>query len=147
VASHEIEISAQAVGWDETAREALTHPRVSPGDDPIMAAEWYEREVKAGRVNLIRYSDGEGRAVAHVAWFVDPEAAAPDGGAEFVISGAVSALPSLDLVSALLPGLEQMARDMGCVSIRFHTQRQGLVKKVASMGWEQSEIVMRRGLA
>ncbi len=146
MAAAEIQLSAKHIRWDDIAREALSNPRVSPGDDPIMAADWYEREVTEGRLHLMRYSDGEGRPVAHVAWWIDPNSATPEGGAEFVIAGAVSALPSIDLVGALLPGLEGMARAMGCVSIRFHTIRDGLVKKVENMGWERSEIVMRRAL-
>ena len=49
----DLEISAAAIGWDDEAREALSNPRLSPGDDPIMAVEWYEREVREGRVNQI----------------------------------------------------------------------------------------------
>ncbi|MGD1934214.1 MAG: hypothetical protein ACFB0Z_06860 [Candidatus Phaeomarinobacter sp.] len=142
----DLEISAAAIGWDDEAREALSNPRLSPGDDPIMAVEWYEREVREGRVNLIRYSDQNDRPVAHAGWWIDRNAAAPDGGDEFVIAGAVSALPKVDMVAALLPGLEAMAREHGCVSIRFHTQREGLSRKVEGMGWERSEIVMRRAL-
>lgn len=54
----------------------------------------------------------------------------------------VAAAGDLDLMPVCMPHLEKMFR--GVNSIRVHTARPGLVKKLTAMGYKPTEIVLRK---
>jgi len=49
-----------------------------------------------------------------------------------------------DLTATLLPAIEKMF--IGCQSVRIHTERVGLVKKLARQGYSGAEIVLFKEL-
>lgn len=63
------------------------------------------------------------------------------GGAEGVIVSAVGRA-DFDLTESVLPAIE--ARFQGVDSIRLHTVRPGLCRKLARQGYAAAEIVMRK---
>jgi hypothetical protein len=63
---------------------------------------------------------------------------------EGVIVVAAGELPGVDLTSSIVPTIEKMF--IGCHSIRMHTDRIGLAKKMERLGYVASEIVLRKGL-
>ncbi len=42
--------------------------------------------------------------------------------------------------------LEAVARDLGCMSMRMHTVRHGLVNEALNAGWHVAEVVLRKNL-
>lgn len=68
-----------------------------------------------------------------------------DGGATCWVT-ACGAVEGMGYIDALLPGVEQIAAEMGCVQLAFITARRGLVQKMTRAGYKQTAVIMRRGL-
>lgn len=64
-------------------------------------------------------------------------------GAEGVIVAAAGR-PGFDLAEMCLPYIEGQFK--GCKSLRVHTARPGLVRKLAGVGWRPMEFVMKKDL-
>lgn len=96
--------------------------------------DWYEREMSAGRLNGIGVFDNSGR-VASACYRVEDD--------EFVLV-AGAGRGKFDITATTLPMFERLAYFRKCKTIRFHTQRRGLVRKSSQMGWKIGEIVMRK---
>lgn len=60
-------------------------------------------------------------------------------GNEGVIVAATAKLDGIDMVGACMPAIEAMF--IGCNSIRYHTARPALVRKMARLGYVAREIV------
>ena len=63
-------------------------------------------------------------------------------GPEGVIVAAAGNVPGVDLIATLLEKIENLF--IGCVSIRAHTARPGLVRKLSRYGYEPREFVLGR---
>ncbi|WP_422024772.1 hypothetical protein [Pyruvatibacter mobilis] len=136
------QVGGACVAWDAEAAEAFSSRHLAPSDDPTMPDDFYARGVASGELLLIRWQLGDGSTLAHTALRRETT----DGKSEMVIVGAASARPELPAMETILPLLEDFARAWKCCSIRWHTERNGLVKKGQAAGYRVSELVMRKVL-
>jgi hypothetical protein len=65
-------------------------------------------------------------------------------GSEGVIVAGAGRLPGFDFIVDLVPHIEKLFRNVN--SIRIHTARPGLIKKLAKAGYEASEMVLRKAV-
>ena len=65
-------------------------------------------------------------------------------GRQGVVQVAAGSLPGVDLTTVVLPELEK--KFIGCDSVRIHTARAGLAKKLAGQGYAAKEIVLVKKL-
>ncbi len=65
-------------------------------------------------------------------------------GTEGVVLLAAGGLDGVDLTATIMPHIESLF--IGCTSVRIHTQRAGLTKKLACMGYQAREIVLSKHL-
>lgn len=82
-------------------------------------------------------------AGAAVAWYVLRVELGPDSD-EGVIVAAAGDLPGVDLTAAVVPVIEKQF--IGCKTLRFHTARPGMARKMARLGYAAGEIVLRKTL-
>lgn len=61
-----------------------------------------------------------------------------------VVVAAGGALQGVDLTALIMPNIERMF--YGCDSIRIHTARVGLLKKLARQGYSTAEIILEKSL-
>lgn len=66
---------------------------------------------------------------------VDTTARGPQG----VIVAAAAKVHGVDMIASCLPAIERMF--VGCTSIRYHTTRAALARRLAGMGYRAAEIV------
>lgn len=136
-----MKITAQIVPWDDLAEADFKKRGVVPDGDPTIGPDHYAEEIKSGRVDLVRvFADGE--PIGHVGLFLEHW----PNGKEMVIQAAVGALAGVNLTGKVLPLLEDYARSCGCMSVRFHTSRIGLILKAEPLGYEKAETIMRKVL-
>lgn len=103
------------------------------------SVEDLRREVAAGSAQLWEVRDGDAvRAVFLLR--VEHNAA----GSEGVILAAAGGVPGVDLTRQVLPHVERLF--LNCRSVRIHTARPGLARKLAGMGYEPAEIVLVKEL-
>jgi len=114
-----------------------------PECDPTVSPDWFRAQVEAGGLKVLTAENEDGEHVGTL--LVRTEAG--DLGKEFVIVAAAGGYEGVDLTAAILPTLERLAREGGCCTVRVHTMRPGLVRKLGRMGYATSEIVMRRVIA
>lgn len=115
--------------------------RLIPQDNPVETTSVIEDGIRDGSMTLLHvYERGE-----KVGWTVY-SIIKHDAGKEF-LSVASHGKSRSDLSTSIIPHLERLAKDKGCQSIRLHTMRTGLVRKLESkLDWYVSEIVMRKDL-
>lgn len=65
-------------------------------------------------------------------------------GSEGIVQVAAGNLPGVDLTGLLMPEIEK--KFVGCASVRIHTARPGLAKKLAKQGYSAKEIVLVKKL-
>lgn len=80
----------------------------------------------------------EGKTVGYYLLRIDQNA----DGCEGVLVAAAGKDLEFDLTAAVLPVIE--GQFMGCAVLRIHTARPGLAKKLAAVGYEPQEIVLRK---
>lgn len=102
------------------------------------SVEDIRRQVEAGAA-LFQVT-AKGAVVGYYVLRVDKLSA----GCEGVLVAAAGRIPGVDLTAALVPVIERQF--IGCVSMRVHTNRPGLVKKLAAQGYGGAEIVVRKRL-
>ena len=61
-----------------------------------------------------------------------------------VVVAAGGGAQGIDLTAQLLPHIETMF--YGCETVRVHTERRGLVKKLAAQGYRTEEIILEKRL-
>jgi hypothetical protein len=119
----------------------------------IEAAEWTPKNeayiklaLATASIDDIKRQDGarlfevrdQGEPIAAFVLRVDREATRTVG----VIVAAGGALSGVDLTAAILPQIEAMF--YGCDTIRLHTERAGLVKKLGAQGFALAEIILEK---
>ena len=110
-----------------------------PHDEPGDFAEFLRDRVANGSAQLAdMVTDGQ-RVGFCVYAVVDLT-----GEQELVVIAAFGRAPARDLTAEFLPQIEVLARSEGCVSIRFHTMRPGLVSKAIRAGCRVSEVIIRK---
>lgn len=134
-------IIAEIVGWSDLAAKDFSKRGVAVDGSSIVSENYYQREVEKGDLLLIRYRT-ESDHIGHVA--VRSEDI--DGVRELVIVAGSGALKNVDLVKTLVPLLCQFAQKKGASSVRIHTNRKGLERKLAGIGFEKVETVLRHSL-
>ena len=134
-------IIAEKVGWSKFAEEDFAKPGVVIDEKSIVSKDYYRRQVEAEELLLIRYRT-ETKHIGHVA--VRSEDI--DGVRELVIVAGSGALKGVNLVKTLVPLLCQFGKDNGATSVRIHTNRKGLERKLAGIGFEKVETVLRYSL-
>lgn len=123
------EIEINAVAWDSLAAVVLS--KVGNPDD-------YAMQIQAG-ASLFQVKRG-GLEIGLYLLRVDQLANSAEG----VLVAAVSHDPHVDLTALVLPVIEKQF--IGCRSIRIHTARPGLAKKLSRAGYSAAELVLRKPL-
>ena len=98
-----------------------------------------KRQVECGAALLF---DGRraGKRICAFVLRIDELAAGPQG----VIVAAAGDGEGVNLTDSVLPVIERMF--IGCTSVRIHTARRGLAKKLLQRGYAFEEIVLTKGL-
>lgn len=112
-----------------------------PADSPTENFDSIIQGVRTGEFKMLDvFESGE-----KVGWTVYKICENEDGLEFLSVASHGKSLGGNDLSKAIIPILEGMAKHLGCGSIRLHTLRPGLVKKLSEgMGWFVSEFVMRK---
>jgi hypothetical protein len=132
----------ESVGWSDEVEAvlAVAQPYGDP-DDPGADLGFYRDLVKAGKAGVLGAIDGS-KLVAAAVYVVEPGAI----GMELVLVSAGSIDARYDLIDEHLKTIEYLALAMGARSVRFHTKRAGLVRKMAEQGYRLSERVYRKSI-
>lgn len=91
-------------------------------------------QVQSGRASLFHIHQG-GAVVGAFVLRIDTTAKGPQG----VIVAAAAKLQGVDMLSTCLPSIEGMFK--GCHSIRYHTNRAALARRMNLLGYRAAEIV------
>jgi hypothetical protein len=118
---------ANAEGWS----------RLIPCDSPGDLSAKLREEVNAGRARVCHLKR-DGAKIGFVVFSADDRH-------ELVIHGAFGS-DGKNLVTELLPVVENLARQCECDTIRFHTMRPGLVRAAQNLGFRVSEVIMRKAV-
>lgn len=126
--------------WSPAAARDLAVIDLGPAS--TISEAWFARLVGTGDLALVA-GYVEGRRIGTLLYRID----AGDLAEEFVIVHAAARVPRVDLTASVIPYFEDLARRLGCISIRAHVERRGMVAKLKGIGWGPSEIVMRKVFA
>lgn len=69
-----------------------------------------------------------------------------DGGHEGVIVAAACEINGVDAIDVFLPDIERRFRSAGCLGVRFHSIRPGLMRKMLPHGYAPDEFVSYKAL-
>lgn len=129
-------ISIDLATWSERA-ERWQH-RI-PFDDPHEWKDYLARHVQDGLCQLCEIKD-DGEVVGLFVYRIEELAAR-----EMVVVAIYSFKTlGVDLVTFLDGCAEYIARKNGCLSIRCHTLRPGLIRKAHKIGYRTAEVVLRK---
>lgn len=132
-----IRLDSEICGWSDEAAAML-----SPIFDDPSGCDDLRTALATGRGSLHRVTEGE-KLVGFFSVRIDSYA----GGDELVIVAAAGKLKGMPLLNVFLPLLEANAKDAGCNSMRIHTSRKGLFKRLSQRGYGFSEWVLRKKLS
>lgn len=118
--------------WSKAAASALSEAVPFASSDDLKA------QVKAGASLFAVFCDAQ--PVGFYLLRVDQT----ESGAEGVLVAASGDLAGVDLTATLVPVIEKQFT--GCRSMRIHTARPGLARKLARMGYRAGEIILRKTL-
>lgn len=125
-------LKIEAVPWcDEAA--AMLAQAITCG-----SVESLRVQLEAG-ATLFRVESDGGETLAYYLLRVDRM---PDGDEGVLVAAAGRA--DFDLTATLLPHIERQF--VGCATIRVHTSRRGVARKLAWQGYRDGEIVLRKAL-
>lgn len=127
-------LTFKLVEWSKRAADLLENAV------PYITVHDLELQVING-ASLFEISEDSGLIVGYYVLRIDY---GPRGG-EGVIVAAAGSIPGVDLVALTLPTIEKQFN--GCYSIRIHTARAGLVRKLLHQGYGAAEIVLRKKFA
>lgn len=119
-------LTIEVAPWCMQARECFLHPIIRT------RLETLKHAADDGRMFRVEH---DGRLVGFFALEYL--------GAEMLLMAAVGRDPGVDLTDAVLPWLEAEAAAVGFESLRIHTRRAGLGKKLAARGYD-AEMVLRK---
>ena len=119
--------------WCQDAEHWLTQARKDGS-----LSDWKE-QVKNGVARLFLGRCGD-EVIGAFVLRIDQRSNGPEG----VIVAAAGNMPGVDLVATLLERVERLF--VNCVSVRLHTARPGLVRKLSRYGYEPREFVIGRAL-
>jgi hypothetical protein len=125
-------IIVDAVRWSKSAAAVLSEATPYASADDLQAQE------KAG-AKLFRVTCDKKR-VGYYLLRVDRLAAGNEG----VVVAAAGKLDGVDLITLLMPTVEKQF--IGCQTMRVHTARPGMARKLAVKGFAAGEIVLRKKL-
>lgn len=113
-----------------------------PHDNPTESAAAIQGGIEDGKFKLLDVNE-DGQRVGFAVYALEAHAQ----GREFLVVACQGKSKTGDLSMAISAKLEDLAREFGCQTIRLHTMRTGLVKKLTeNADWFVSEIVMRKEL-
>lgn len=104
-------------------------------------APWFRGELAYQRLAAWRVAIA-GAPVGWVLWRIEHDA----GRRTFVVAAAFGASRAFDLTHAVYPAIELRAKALGCVMVRAHTFRLGLVAKLRDHGFGAAEWVLRKAI-
>lgn len=122
--------------WIEAAEKFLDRAMLS---DPLAGIEQLSAMVAANEAHLFHLICDDylvGAFVLRVEYKAH--------GAEGVIVAGGGKLPGVSLLRAVIHDIER--RFQGCVSIRAHTARRGIMKELSRFGYVPREVVLSKGL-
>ena len=122
------------------AEKAKDLKRNIPADSPAEKMEDIEAGIQSGKFELLDIYERREYIGFTVFVIVDFE-----GGKE-LLSIATYAKGHSDVTIGAMPLLEDFAKARGCQTIRLHTMRTGLVRKLSEADWFVSEIILRKEL-
>lgn len=124
---------AQALTFDPATWGIESEPWLSQATGPDSIADIRE-QVTSGAARLFNIRAGA-EIVGAFVLRVDTTARGPQG----VIVAAAAKVQGVDMIASCLPAIESMFK--GCTSIRYHTTRAALARRLAGMGYRAAEIV------
>lgn len=113
-----------------------------PFDSPAESADRIKRDLDAGKSVLLNCFAADGRRVGVTVYRIEDH----DLGRELVSIASFGSDGGADLTREVLPMVEAVARSKGCVSVRLHTMRAGLIRKLLKDDYFVSEVVLRKRL-
>lgn len=135
---------AVSVGILNHVKEAQLLFKV-PADSPTEHMSYIVEKVRSGEFTLLDVFE-DGQRVGWTIYSIEEN----ELGKEFLsVASYGKSNSGQDLSANIIPILEGLAKEKACKSIRLHTLRPGLVKKLSSpeIGWFLSEYVMRKEIA
>lgn len=108
---------------------------------PHVSLDMYKKRFEAGAMK-IWISELAGEPFGALVYEIERG----DLGREMVILFAAGQAKGVDLVASIYPWIEHQARELECKSIRFETERRGLVAKMAALGFGEPWLVLRKRL-
>lgn len=133
-----IQLDSKICAWNDEAEKMLA-PIFA--DDPNGGVDSLRDQLAKGNGSLHRVTEGS-RLVGYFSVRIDAYA----GGDELVVVAGVGDLRGVKLLNVFLPLLETNAKDSGCNSVRIHTSRKGMFKRLSQHGYNFSEWVLRKPL-
>lgn len=131
----QITLTATAANWTEAAARQFAAVLSYVGVDSLRG------QVESGAAQLFElYVD---KSFDPCGWYVlriDQSEEGPEG----VVVAAVGHWAGVDITATMLPLVEKQF--YGCVSVRVHTDRPGMVRKLLKQGYGQPEMIVRKKL-
>lgn len=123
----------RASNWTPVTEAFIAQAVISGGLEDI------KRQTERGAKLFAVEADNDGTVVAAFVLRVDHFAGRTVG----VVVAAGGAFPGVDLTASLMPHIEQNMF-VGVDAIAVHTERTGLVKKLAGQGYSVAEIILEK---
>lgn len=101
--------------------------------------ELFEQHKRGAQVFVVRWG---GDVIGAYMLRIDTTARGHEG----VIVGAAGKLAGVELITLVLPVIESQFRKVGCVSVRVHTSRSGIVRQLGNRGYDLGELVLSKTL-
>lgn len=111
-----------------------------PHDSPGLARRFLHEAVTSGTAELFHITRA-GKVVGMVVAEVDHGFNPP----ELLVRAGYSS-DHTPITPEIFGLLEQIARERGCGTLRFHTMRGGLIARAEAAGWRVSEIILRKNV-
>lgn len=130
----EKKVSIEPGAWCEAVHQLLDKAMHS---DPTNTAEVLRQDIEKGTAALFLVKHERYMVAAYVLRVEHCEA-----GLEGVIVAGAGKLQGANLLDTVMPHIEYQLRE--CQSIRIHTGRRGMVKKLLARGYRATEVVLRK---
>lgn len=130
MAADEATLTIEAAQWSDTAAQLLAEAHHGTGLADVQA------QVSGGTARLFLLAEEPGaQPIGAFVLRIDQTSAGPQG----VIVSAAGHRQGIDLIDTVLPAIEGMFS--GVHSIRYHTRKPALARRLAARGYAPSEIV------